>query len=122
LKNNVLKVLSVASIVFSVGCASIINDKTQSVSVRSSVGSEISGSIDGIQFKGPVSVPVTRAKADKVIVVDTPNCANQTVLESSVSPAFFGNIIFGGLLGSSTDYSTEKMWSYDYTVIINCQS
>ena len=31
MKYNVLKVMSVASIVFSVGCASIINDKTQSI-------------------------------------------------------------------------------------------
>ena len=57
---------------------------------------------------------------DKIVSVTTDKCTKQYVIKKSVDYMFYGNIIFGGLLGSSTDYSTDKMWKYDDTIIIPC--
>ena len=66
---------------------------------------------DWQKFKGlPGAEGTLRTKAAKVFNVETEGCAKQTTLESKVDIKFFGNIITGGLLGSTTDYSTEKMW------------
>jgi len=43
------------------------------------------------------------------------------VAEKSVDPKFFVNILSGGSFGSTTDYSTEKMWKYNENVVISCK-
>ena len=62
-----------------------------------------------------------RASADKVVIVDNPECQKETSLKSSVAPIFFGNILIGGLLGSTTDAATQKMWKYEENVVIDCK-
>jgi hypothetical protein len=101
-------------------CATILNDDLQNISV-SSTAESIKGTIGGIPFHGPGIVQVRRSKADKIIIVDTPNCTKQTLLASSVDPKFFINILSGGTFGSSTDYGSEKMWKYQDQVIIPCK-
>lgn len=102
------------------GCASILNEKTQQVNVSASNGKPIKGSVDGVPFTGPGIVTVQRQKASKVFNVDTDGCAKQTSVENSVDPKFFINILSGGAFGSTTDYSTEKMWKYADNVVISC--
>lgn len=102
------------------GCASILNDKTQQINVGSSNAKEIQGTVDGVPFKGPGVVTVTRTKSSKIINVETAGCTKQTALESNVDPKFFINILTGGGLGSTTDYATEKMWKYNENVVIAC--
>lgn len=103
------------------GCASILNEKTQQINVSSSTGGEIKGTVDGASFTGPGIVNVTRENKNKVIVAQTPGCAKETVIEKNVDPKFFVNILSGGAFGSTTDYSTEKMWKYSENVVISCQ-
>lgn len=103
------------------GCATILNDETQKINIGSTDNSEFKGTIDGIPFTGPSIVSVKRTKADKIIVVDTPACTKQTLLPSSVDMKFFINILSGGTTGSTTDYSTEKMWKYQDSVLIPCK-
>jgi hypothetical protein len=109
-----------ASVVLMTGCASIMNEKTQQLNVSASNGKPISGTIDGVPFAGPGIVSVQRQKASKIVAVDTAGCAKQTVLENTVDPKFFVNILGGGAFGSTTDYSTEKMWKYADNVVVSC--
>jgi hypothetical protein len=119
-----MKKLAMATVMGSVllmtGCASILNEKTQQINVSSSNGKPLQGTVDGVPFTGPGVVSVTRAKAAKIVAVETPGCAKQTVVENSVDPKFFINILSGGAFGSTTDYSTEKMWKYADTVVVSC--
>ncbi len=103
------------------GCASIVNDKNQKINVSASNGQQINGTIDGVAFKGPGVVEVARANVDKTVVVDNPECAKSMPLKKTVDPMFFGNFLIGGLLGSTTDASTEKMWKYQDEVVISCK-
>ncbi|AXE29512.1 adenosine deaminase [Chromobacterium phragmitis] len=103
------------------GCASILNDQTQQVNVSSSTGTEIKGTIDGQAFKAPGIVNLKRENKNKIIMTETEGCAQQTVAEKTVDPKFFINILSGGAFGSTTDYSTEKMWKYSDNIVVSCR-
>jgi hypothetical protein len=103
------------------GCASILNEKTQSVNVSTSNGKEVTGTVNGQPFKAPGIVQLTRENKDKTFVVNDAACAKETIAEKTVDNKFFINILSGGLFGSSTDYGTEKMWAYSPTVTISCK-
>lgn len=95
------------------GCASILNDSTQPINVSSSTGSDISGTVNGALFKAPGVVNVTRENKNKIFVTETEGCTKETVAEKSVDTKFFVNILSGGVIGSTTDYATDKMWKYN---------
>ena len=103
------------------GCASILNENTQKVNVSSSTGKDIKGSVDGVSFAAPGVVSVTRTNKDKVFITDTEGCAKETVVEKTVDPKFFINILSGGAFGSTTDYASDKMWKYSENVVISCK-
>ncbi|CAH0356198.1 hypothetical protein AQB9606_04610 [Aquabacterium sp. CECT 9606] len=111
---------AMGSVVLMTGCASILNDQTQPVNVSASNGKAVQGSIDGVPFTAPGVVPLQRAKASKIVTTTTAGCAKETAVESTVDPKFFINILTGGAFGSTTDYSTEKMWKYADNVVIAC--
>lgn len=102
------------------GCASIINDNNQMVNIVSSNNTPIKGTIDSVPFAGPGVVSINRSKKDKIIMLDTPTCTKQTLMQSSVDNVFWINILTSGPFGSTTDYATEKMWRYQDTVVIPC--
>ena len=54
-------------------------------------------------------------------MTDAANCKSETVAEKTVDPIFFINVVSGGPFGSTTDYSTEKMWKYADNVTLNCK-
>lgn len=103
------------------GCASILNDKDQRVNVSTSNGSTIQGTVNGQPFTAPSVVTVNRENKAKVFATSNPNCAKETLVDKTVDPVFFINVISGGPFGSTTDYSTEKMWKYADTVTISCK-
>lgn len=107
--------------IFLSSCATILNEDTQKINVTSSNNKPFKGTIDGVPFNGPGVVSVKRTKEDKVISVPSGGCANTTSVNSEVDPKFFINILSGGTFGSTTDYSTDKMWKYQDNVIVNCQ-
>lgn len=118
--NKLALAAAVATSVLASGCASIFNDATQTVTIVASNGQPVLGTVDGKPFQTPSHVQVQRQKASKLISVTSPGCAAQTVADSSVDVKFFGNIIAGGLLGSSTDFATERMWRYADYIVIPC--
>ncbi len=119
-----MKSITVAAIVVAVGltgCASILNDKTQRINVSASNGAEIKGTVNGQPFAGPGVIEVLRENKDKVFSTETAGCSREFVAPKSVDTKFWINILTGGVLGSSTDYGTEKMWKYDDQVVIPCK-
>lgn len=109
-----------ASVILTSGCATIINDETQSINVRTSNNTEIEAQVGGQQVTTPASVSVKRAKDDLVVQTSNEKCSPSTSVESSVDDVFFINILSGGVFGSTTDYSSEEMWEYDSDVVVNC--
>jgi flagellin-like hook-associated protein FlgL len=136
------KIAVTLAILAMTGCATVVNDKNQTIQITASNGQPLSGELqevksttvkkDGKRVKGPLEyttvskldgtpVVVARSNAKKVVTVDTEGCQKETPVKSSVSMAFFGNIIIGGLLGSTTDSATGKMWEYQETVVVPCK-
>lgn len=112
--------LGVASLILS-GCSSIINEKTQQVNVQTPNGQKVTGTVNGQSFSAPGVVALVRENKNKIFVSDSAGCKGETVAEKTVDPIFFINLLSGGPLGSTTDYSTEKMWKYADTVTLNCK-
>lgn len=102
------------------GCASIMTDSSTNVNVAASNGKEVKISVEGQEYTTPAMVKLTKDGSDKFINSSEESCAKQTVAETKLEPWFWGNILTGGLLGSSTDSATDKMWTYDENIIVNC--
>lgn len=116
-----LFLLAAASSLVLSGCATLLNDQTQPLNVSSSTGAPIKGTVNGQPFTAPGIVNVIRKNENKIFVTETAGCAKETVAEKEVDMKFFINILSGGSFGSTTDYSTEKMWKYADSVVISCQ-
>ena len=116
-----LSLISSATLIVALsGSASIVTDSTASVNLMTSNGQQTEIMIDGQAFSAPGIAQVHKTGQDKIVIADSETCQGQTVLPKKVEMAFWGNILIGGLLGSTTDYSTQKMWTYADTAIINC--
>ncbi|MET1219475.1 MAG: adenosine deaminase [Glaciecola sp.] len=103
------------------GCATLTTDATQRVNVMTTNSKQVQASVAGNTFQAPGSVVITRDGKEKVITVADSDCANTTAVPKKITTAFWGNIIIGGLLGSTTDTVTGKMYDYDDQVIIQCK-
>lgn len=104
------------------GCATILNDDTQQVNVSSSTGSEITGTVDGMPFKAPGIVRLTRENKDKIFITETEGCSKQVVAPKTVDLKFFINVLSGGAFGSTTDFATANMWKYSDNIVIPCKN
>lgn len=102
------------------GCASIITDETAAINVVTSNNQQATVSVDGQAYQVPGVVLATKDGQDKILVADGKGCDANTVVPTKIEGAFWGNILIGGLLGSTTDSATNKMWTYQETVTINC--
>lgn len=103
------------------GCASLVTDNAKTVSIQTSNNEKVEVQVDGQKFTAPTVVKLVKDGTDKVITTDDKKCAGTTVAKKKIEPAFFGNIIIGGVIGSTTDAVGKKMWTYDDTVTISCQ-
>ncbi len=119
---NLRTALAVTILALTSGCASIINEKTQKINVVTSSGEKAQLLIDGVPFEAPGIATVTRSKGDKVITTKNPKCNSTTLVQSTVDNVFWINVLSGGVFGSTTDYSTEKMWKYQDTVTVSCKN
>lgn len=112
----VVLVTLIVAIVFS-GCATILDGKTQTINLMTSKPKTVD--INGQQFSAPGIVTLQRSNKDAIVNIK--ECNKQLVLQKSVNPTFFVNILSGGAFGSTTDYSSEAMWKYDQTnVNVDC--
>lgn len=94
------------------GCATIINGKTQQVSFNSEPqGAEVI--VDGTSVGvTPVTASIQRGGQKMVSVKKDGYQTAEATLTSSTSGAFWGNIIIGGLPGSTTDGATGSMYEF----------
>ncbi len=111
---------TIAALSLTTGCASIVTGNTTAVNLTTSNGEKTQVNIDGQSFTAPGVAVLYKTGTDKILVADSESCQGQTVLPRKLEPAFFGNILTGGFLGSTTDYSTKKMWTYADTALVNC--
>ena len=103
-----------------VGCATVLNDDQATITVTSSSNERIQASVAGREFTVPGMVRVPRDGSDYVITTRSEGCAPTTPVSRKMDTAFVGNLVVGGSFGSSTDYSTGKMWEYQENVVITC--
>ena len=112
MKNPIKLILSTLAVGILAGCASIMSGTTQVISVNSNVNGadvKVNGSSVG---QTPYTGQIKRGK-DTTIEVSKAGYGTQTVATSThLEPVFWGNIIFGGVIGSTTDLATGACWEY----------
>ena len=102
------------------GCASIMDGNTQNVNFITSNGQSANATIytkDGArQSRIPQSMTIKKSSED--IVIRTNRSGTETRVPARLNNWFWGNIIFGGFFGSTTDACTGAMWKYDENVMV----
>lgn len=95
------------------GCATIIDGDTQQVSFSSNPdGATVL--VNGVPIgKTPVSYLMKRGDGNIVTVKKDGYKSMERTLTTKMNGMFFGNIIFGGLFGSTTDSSTGAAYEYE---------
>ncbi|MAS09999.1 PEGA domain-containing protein [Salinisphaera sp.] len=94
------------------GCATIVSDTTQTVSFES----EPSGAtvkVDGLTIGvTPVSARLDKRDNQLVTFELTGYKTAKKELATKTDPWFFGNLITGGLFGSTTDFASGAVYEY----------
>lgn len=113
MKNLLLGLAAAASLLLT-GCASIVDGNSQSVSFASNPEGAtvyLNGAAIG---KTPVTISTKRKGSAQPLRFTKEGHQDVEVnMTSRVNPWFFGNIITGGLLGSSTDGLSGAAFKYD---------
>lgn len=107
------------------GCSSIVKGSRQTINISTSTGKQadavITTSTGQQNIVLPQAVSVKDDNMDITVSVKETRCnnASTTIVQSRLHPWFWGNLILGGLFGSTTDSVTGSMWTYDESVIVN---
>jgi hypothetical protein len=101
------------------GCSTLLTDETQLININSTK-KDLQLEIDGKTLVADGIIEIKKENKNKTLKVLSPGCEQSIALNKGIEPAFFANFLSGGAFGSTTDYSTEKMWRYQSTVFINC--
>lgn len=105
------------------GCATIVNGRTQKVTVQTEP-TGATASVAGVgSFTTPAVISLDR-DADHVITFTKAGFPERSVtLKRRLSGWAFGNIIFGGIIGIVIDAATGDWWYFDpETFIVNLSS
>lgn len=96
--------LALAAIaLLSTGCASIVSGTDQQLTFNSEPDEAVVTVSGKVLGKTPLTVAIDR-KANQSITFEKEGYKTYTTqLSTTTNPWFFGNIVFGGLLGSTTD-------------------
>jgi hypothetical protein len=121
-RNGILPILLLAILVLAPGCASIVSKSTYPVTIQSSPeGAEVTVSNRHGQVYAtgvtPLHVYLKSSvgffqKADYLLKIRKPGYKEMTLpLNSTIDGWYFGNILFGGLIGMLiVDPATGAMW------------
>ena len=107
------------------GCSSIVKGSRQTINISTSTGKQADAIIttsEGQQnITLPRSVSVKTTSGDIAVDIKETRCntSSSTIVQSRLHPWFWGNVVFGGVIGSTTDAATGSMWTYDESVIVN---
>ncbi|SCY08623.1 PEGA domain-containing protein [Thiohalorhabdus denitrificans] len=114
--------LAVLSMLLLTGCASIVSGRNEQVSFESEPeGAKVE--VDGRTLgRTPLTANLEK-DSGQIIKVSKEGYETETMeLDTSVNPWFFGNVILGGLPGSTTDAATGSIYEYKqnhYLVTLN---
>jgi len=119
MKKVLIGLLLIGVVMFS-GCATILGGGShQTVSINSPKpfkGTMTYTDGKGMQhFTTPTTLSVERRSKD-ILLESKDEGFHTTTVKSDINPWFFGNIIFGGLIGSTTDSVGGAAWKYQETV------
>lgn len=106
-----LEILLFALVVMA-GCASIISGRTQEVSFASNpegVTVTVNGRILG---KTPLTINLQKKSEQSLVFSKDGYKTLSMELETSINGWFWGNIVLGGLIGSTTDGITGSIYKY----------
>lgn len=111
-----LKILSLntilALVVLMSGCSTVISGKTQTVSFQSTPSGatvNINGSPIGVT---PITTMIEKKSGQTLTVSKEGYKTFTTSMTTSLDPWFWGNILIGGVFGSTTDGATGAMHQY----------
>lgn len=120
------KLLIVATLALSTGCASIVSDSNYDVMVSSDERIKVKV----MNSKGH---PIASGHTPLVISLDSSEGffsgasysidseCNTGIIDSTLDPWYFGNLLFGGFIGALVvDPATGAMWKIPSNVYINC--
>lgn len=120
MKKLVIFALPILSAIIFSGCATILGGgNQQTISINSD--KPMKGKLvyaDGKSeqyFTTPTTVNVDRRSQDIILSSENDEFSTKTQ-KSNMNGWFFGNILIGGLLGSTTDIVGGAAWKYDETV------
>lgn len=107
------KLFCLAAAVLLAGCSSVINGSSQEILFTGNA-KEIKIKRDGVLLcTTPCSVFVKREENGIMLIAEKEGYDSVAImLKSKLSFYFWGNIITGGLLGSTTDAVSGGMWEY----------
>lgn len=120
MKKKMIILLAVISAIMFSGCATILgggNQQTISVNSSKPLKGEMKYSDgSGLQhFTAPATLSVERRSKD-IILTSKDGDFDTTTVKSDTNPWLLGNIIFGGVIGSTTDSVGGAAWRYQETV------
>jgi len=125
MKKKLLIVLPLASVLMFSGCATILGGgNSQTVSINSNKPAK--GVMEYADGKGkqyfttPATLTVERRNKD-IVLTSKNGDFDKTTVKSKMNPWFLGNILFGGLPGSTTDSIGGAAWKYDDSVNIQAK-
>ena len=109
-----MKKIALISVValLATGCSTILNGKTQSITVDSNVkGAEVLIN-QVVVGQTPFTGQAPRGAEPQITVRKAGYESKTIVAETGFEPVFWGNILIGGVFGSTTDNSTGAMYKY----------
>ncbi len=118
-------VLSLAGIMLLSGCATIVTGSTQTVNMSTSSGKQANAIVASADGSFPVVLPqavtVKKSSENLIINVTESDCVvpTTTMVVPHQQSWFWGNIILGGLIGSTTDSASGAAWEYDNNILVN---
>lgn len=107
---RIIFLVSLASWITS--CATVVGGTSQTVSIDSNVkGADVvvNGAMVG---QTPFAGSISRGKSTSVTIRKEGYRSKTVILNTEVEPIFWGNIIVGGVFGSTTDLASEAMYKY----------
>ncbi len=95
------------------GCATIVNDDTMPLSVKSwPSGADVY--VNGSQYKTPATVYLKRGDRDVYLRIKKEGYVPVLQkMETSLDEVMWGNVFFGGLIGLFVDIASNKGYDYE---------
>lgn len=114
---KILIAASLASVMLTTGCATIVNDDYVQIPVTT-VPSEASIEVNGSSYQSPAIVPVPRGQGDFVMKISKDGYQPVSIfLNQSLDGWVWGNVIFGGIIGLVVDFATGDAYDISPDVV-----